>query len=261
MKAWDEVLSRLVQLDKVCPNPPDPDPSKGTKPSKNLPSSSVEHSEHDQISEPLIPNKRVYQNERAEQSEPSLSNKRSSSSRSRSSSCSTTPQSEHVQLISEQPISNKRVHQNNHDEHSEHFQQSEPPHPNKRVYQNEHIQQNKPNLQQPISNKRVHQNNHVEHSEHFQQNEHLHPNKRVHQNEHVQLNKEKSVNFRGNSENSQNLNSRLFNMSESSPGPSKARWSQNQPSTSMPKNGWDHQPLLPQQSKQRPNFQAKTISK
>ena len=231
MKAWDEVLSRLVQLDEVCPNPPDSDPSKGTKPSKNLPSSSVEHSEHDQISEPLIPNKRVYQNERVEQSEPSLSNKRSSSSRSRSSSCSTT-QSEHVQLISEQPISNKRVHQNNHDEHSEHFQKSESPHPNKRVYQNEHIQQNKPNCQ----------------------------NKRVHQNEHVQSNEDKSVNFRGNSENSQNLNSRLFNMSESSPGPSKARWSQNQPSTSMPKNGWDHQPLLPQQSKQRPNFQAKTIS-
>ena len=158
MKAWDEVLSRLGQLDKVCPNPPDPDPSKETKPSKNLPSSSVEHSEHVQISEPLIPNKRVYQNE--------------------------------------------------------------------------HIQQNKPNLQ----------------------------NKRVHQNEHVQSNEDKSVNFRRNSENSQNLNSRLFNMSESSTGPSKARWSHNQPSTSKPKNGWDHQPLLPQQSKQRPNIQAKTIS-
>ena len=82
-----------------------------------------------------------------------------------------------------------------------------------------------------------------------------------HQNEHVQSNEDKSVNFRRNSENSQNLNSRLFNMSESSPGPSKSRWSHNQPSTSKPKNGWDHQPLLPQQSKQRPNFQAKNISK
>ena len=71
MKAWDEVLSRLVQLDKKCPNPPDPDPSKETKPSKNLPSSSVEHSEHVQISEPIIPNKRVYQNEQVEQSEQS----------------------------------------------------------------------------------------------------------------------------------------------------------------------------------------------
>ena len=153
MKAWNEVLSRLSQLDKACPNPPD---------------------EHVQISEPLIPNKRVYQNEQVEQSEPSLSNKRSSSSHSskrelelllameQAQNVLSTTQSEHVQLMSEPPISNKRVHQNNYVEHSEHsFQQSEPPHPNERVYQNEHN----------------------EHRERFQQSEPHHSNKYVHQNE------------------------------------------------------------------------------